>query len=97
MFHLPCPGKSDRATRDERRRQTRRVHLSISPQWLLTLARLPANPQVEAPESPGPRGQQMANENDWPTPAGHFPLRYLRHGLPSPDDAQREKRMEEEQ
>ena len=64
-FHRPCPGRSDRATRDGKRLRTRRVRLSVPPQWWLTLARLPPNPRVEVPESPGPRGQRMANENEW--------------------------------
>ena len=66
-FHRPCPGKSDRANRDEKRLRTRRVPLSVPPQSLLTLARPPPNPQAGVPESPGPRGQRMANENDWPS------------------------------
>ena len=48
-FRLPCPGKSDRATRDGRRLRTRRVPLSAPPQWLPALARLPRNPRVEVP------------------------------------------------
>src|SRR5580704_6111554 len=68
-FLLPCPGRSGRATRDGKRRRTRRVPLSVPPQLQLGLARLPRNPLVEAPESPGPHGRRMANENDWSAPA----------------------------
>src|SRR5271170_4817789 len=97
MLPLPGPERSDRATRDRTPRPKHRVALSVLPQWFLTLGRLPPNPQVGVPGSPGPRGPRMATENDWPAPAGQFQLGSPRHGLRSPGGAPREKRMEEVQ
>src|SRR5271170_2441497 len=97
MLPLPGPERSDRATRDRTPRPKHRVALSVLPQWFLTLGRLPPNPQVGVPGSPGPRGPRMATENDWPAPAGQFQLGSLRHGSRSPGGAPREKRMEEVQ
>src|SRR5271155_605669 len=97
MFPLPGPEKSDRAIRDRTPRPKRLVALSVLSQWFLTPARLPLNPQMGVPGSPGPRGPRTATENDWPAPAGQFQLDSLRHGLRSQGGAPREKRTEEVQ
>jgi hypothetical protein len=71
---------------------------SFSPSTMVANACSPSSESAGGvPESPGPRGQRMANESEWPTPARQFPLRCLRCGLPSPDGARREKKMEEAQ
>src|SRR5271165_3887843 len=95
MFPLSSPERSDRATRDRTPLPKRRVALSVLPRWFLTLGRLPPNPQVGVPGSPGPRGPRTANGNDRPAPGGQFQLGSLRHGLRSPGGAPREKRTEE--
>src|SRR4029077_1494439 len=85
----------DHAARDRTPLLKRRAALSVSPRWILMLARLPPNPQLGLPRSPGQRGRQMATENDWPAPPGQFQLGSLRRGLQSQGGAPREKRMEE--
>src|SRR5271154_872215 len=97
MFPLPDRERSDRATRDRTPLPKHRVSLSVLPQWFLTPARPPPNPQVGVPGSQGPRGPRTATENDWPAPAGQFQLGSLPHGLRSPGGAPRERRTEEAQ
>src|SRR5579863_6182597 len=97
MFPLPGPGRWDRASQDRTPFPKRRGGLSMLSQWFLTLSRLPPNPQVEVPESPGPLGLRTASENDRRVPAGQFQLGSLRRGSRSRGGAPHEKKMEEVQ
>src|SRR5271163_1032327 len=97
MFLLHGPGRWDREGRDRTPLRKRRVALSVRSRWALLPARLPRNPQVEAPQSPGQPGRQMETESAWPTLAEQFQPGFLRPGSRFPSGAPHEKKMEEVQ